>query len=99
MAIDFAPATIADEVIQNIRTILATPRGSVPMARALGVTGIGLDDPIARAKTSLTAEYVEAIAKFEPRAQVKAIAFTSDALTGHLGARVTFVVEGQVRTI
>ena len=96
MAIDLAPATIGAEVRQNIATILATPKGSVPLDRAFGVAGIALDDPIGRARASITAEYVDAITTYEPRATIRSIDFTPDETTGRLKARVVFAVNGEV---
>lgn len=36
--INFSPHSIAEEVIQNVRCILATRKGSVPFDRAFGVS-------------------------------------------------------------
>lgn len=35
--IDFAPESETEEILQNLRTILATAMGSVPLDRAFGV--------------------------------------------------------------
>lgn len=35
--VDFAPATETEEILQNLRTILVTAMGSVPLDRAFGV--------------------------------------------------------------
>ena len=42
--INFLPSMVAEEVIQNIRIMLTTTKGSVPMDRELGVN-IPLDEP------------------------------------------------------
>ena len=37
--INFAPATIAEEVMQNVRMIISTVKYSVPMDREFGIDG------------------------------------------------------------
>jgi len=88
--IDFNPETELDEVIQNIRTILATPVESVPLDRGLGVLGGALDMPLPAARARLTRDIVEAVAEYEPRAEVTGVSFDGDALTGELVPMVTF---------
>lgn len=88
--IDLSPATELDEVMQNIRTILATPRGTVPMNRALGVLAIGLDDPIPAVQARMTQDIIDAVAEFEPRAEIVSITFTADESNGQLGPRIVF---------
>ena len=75
--IDFAPSTTAEEVVQNIRTILATPKFSVPLDRDFGVDWSILDRPLPLAKAKYTAEIITAIKKYEPRATVSSVSFTA----------------------
>lgn len=77
LQITFA-ATGADEVIQNIKTIITTPAGTVPFDRDFGIDWSILDLPIREAKAKLTVEYIEKIKKYEPRASVKSISFTAN---------------------
>lgn len=76
--IDFDPATEAEEILQNIRCILATIKYSVPLDREFGIDGTFIDKPMEVAKAKLTSEIVMAIAKYEPRATVTNIIWTSD---------------------
>jgi hypothetical protein len=62
--------TAAAEVLQNVATILATPKGSVPLYREFGVSMEAIDRPIPVAKTLLIAQVTEAVEEFEPRAKV-----------------------------
>lgn len=73
--IDFSPPTKAAEVIQNIRTIVSTPKYSVPLDRALGIDYSALDNPTQVAQ----AKIINAIADYEPRAEVTGITFSVNA--------------------
>lgn len=77
--INFAPATKAEEVIQNLRTIISTPKYSVPLDRNLGIDYSALDNPAQVAQAKLAEEIITAIAEYEPRAEVTGITFTADA--------------------
>ena len=44
-AVDFAPANETAEILQNVRTILITLVGSVPMSRIFGVDWEHTDSP------------------------------------------------------
>ncbi|GHV32323.1 hypothetical protein FACS18949_02850 [Clostridia bacterium] len=82
--INLAPATIEDEVKQNIRMILLTPQYSVPLNRAFGMPQRFIDKPLPVAKTLLIAEIMDAIEAYEPRATVNKITFDEDAQDGRL---------------
>ena len=77
LQINFA-ATAIDEVIQNVKTIITTPAGTVPFDRDLGIDWGLLDLPIREAKAKLTVEYIEKIKKYEPRASVKSVSFAAN---------------------
>jgi phage baseplate assembly protein W len=76
--IDFAPATVAEEVLQNIRTIISTIKYSVPMDREFGIDGAIIDRPIDVAKAQITNEIFRAVRSCEPRAVIESIEFTGD---------------------
>ncbi len=69
MAINWAP-TVAEEVAQNVRTIVATETGSVPLARELGTPQDVVDQPQSAAGARLQASVVKAVRTYEPRALV-----------------------------
>ena len=82
-AIDYAPDTVVEEVLQNVRTIITTIKGSIPLDRAFGIDGEVIDLPINVAKAKLTNEIFRAIRIYEPRAVIESITFDGD-LSGRL---------------
>ncbi|WP_342563189.1 GPW/gp25 family protein [Paenibacillus sp. FSL R7-0345] len=97
--INFAPATIAEEVEQNIRTILTTPLGSTPLARSIGLDFGSLDTPYPFRKTRMMSEIISAVTEQEPRAQLTEITFKEglpDALAGHLRAVIKYILKEEV---
>lgn len=66
-------------VLQNIKIILTTQRGSVPMYRDFGIPMDFLDQPMPVAKAKMIAAVREAVEKWEPRAKVLSMAFREDA--------------------
>ena len=76
--IDFAPATVAEEVLQNVRTIISTIKYSVPMDREFGIDGAVVDHPINIAKAHLSNEIFRAVRRYEPRAVIESIEFNGD---------------------
>lgn len=90
-SVDFAPQSEAAEILQNIRTILNTCVGTVPLARDLGITWDFVDMPLPVVKARFQAAVIDAIAEQEPRANVQAVEFeenTDDAMDGKLTPRV-----------
>ena len=81
--IDFAPGP-AQEIVQNVRMILTTPRFAVPLDRGFGLDGTLLDAPLAVAQARLSAEIIDAINRYEPRADVLAVTVNGDGLDGRL---------------
>ncbi len=90
LKIDFS-ATGIDEIIQNIKTILTTPVGTVPFDRDFGIDWSLLDLPVREAKAKLTIEYAEKIRKYEPRVNIKEVAFLTNE-HGQLKPRVVIEV-------
>ena len=90
--IDFAPATEVAEILQNVKTIISTRKGTVPLDRDFGIGWKHLDKPLPVARSLMQAEIIDAIEQYEPRAKVVSIKFdegTEDALQGILRPRVT----------
>ncbi len=90
--IDFAPASVVEEVMQNVRTLLCTKKFSVPLDRALGLDFSALDRPLPHAMAGLRVEIIEAIRKHEPRAVVKRVDFDGDGIDGRLVPKVTVTI-------
>lgn len=90
--INFAPASEVEEVLQNVRTILTTMKFSVPLDRAFGLWCSALDLPDNIAQAKLTAEIVEAVPYFEPRARVEEVTYSGDGPDGILLPRVKVAI-------
>ena len=73
--IDLAPATVVEEVVQNVRTIVTTVRFSIPLDRGFGIDGSVVDLPVNVAKAKLTNEIFRAVRRYEPRARIEGIRF------------------------
>ena len=71
-------------ILQNIAVILATPKGTVPMARDFGVDMDFLDVPIPKARLMMVAPVREAIERWEPRAKVLRVTEGEDPMNGKL---------------
>jgi hypothetical protein len=77
--VTFAPETVVEEVLQNVRTILNTRIGTVPLDRAFGISWEAIDKPLPLARAMTKVEIIEAIQKFEPRANVESVEFDDGA--------------------
>lgn len=86
-SIDFAPQSTAAEILQNVRTILATVQFSVPLDRDFGIDAQYLDRPMPIAKAKISNEIMTALKKFEPRVRITSIDFTGDD-QGNLSPKV-----------
>jgi hypothetical protein len=91
--IDFTPKNETLEILQNIRTILTTSKYSVPLDREFGLSTTWLDEPLPVAQAKLSAEIIQQINKYEPRAKVKKISYETDGLNGKLIPKVVVVIE------
>lgn len=78
-AIDLAPKTTVEEVLQNVRTIISTIKYEIPLDRGFGIDGDVIDIPMQQAQAKLTQEIFWAVRKYEPRAIIESISFTGDA--------------------
>ena len=90
--IDFAPASVVTEILQNARTIFTTMKYSVPLDRLFGVNADMLDKPTPKAMAALSAEIITAIHKYEPRCRVTKVSFDGD-LDGRLVPRVRIKID------
>ena len=86
------PETEVEEIIQNVRTILTTRRGSVPLDRSFGIDTALIDLPVTAIKGRLTTEIIEAVERFEPRVEVKEVKFAGDAADGAVYPAVKVVI-------
>jgi len=91
---ELEPRTLEEEVKQNIRFLLSTPKGSVPLNREFGISLELLDNPTPVAKQRLIAEIISAIERWEPRARVTKVWFEEDE-SGKLVPRVDILIVGE----
>ena len=92
--IDFG-ATGVEAILQNIRTIMTTVQGTVPLDRAFGIDQSPLDSPGLIARSKMTPVINRAIKTYEPRVTVLSVNYTEDE-QGRLIAAVTVeLVEGE----
>ncbi len=71
---------VVRSVMQNVRTILRTPKFTVPLYREFGIDTSFVDTPITVVSPILYAEIREAVEEFEPRCTVTDITFEIDPL-------------------
>ncbi len=90
-------ATGVAEIVQNVRTILATPKGSVPLDRDFGVIWTVLDRPLPEAKAAYTGDAVAQVQKYEPRVKVLSVGFRADT-SGAMQGRLYPVVRIKIRS-
>lgn len=91
--VDFAPATVEAEILQNVRTILTTYQRTVPLDRGFGISADYLDKSLPVAEATMASELMTAIRQYEPRCQVVGITFTGDD-NGALTPRIEVTIIG-----
>ena len=62
-----------DEIVQNVKLILNTPKGSVPLDRDFGISWKAIDRPPKEAFAKIKAEVIKQIRKYEPRVKIKKV--------------------------
>ena len=91
--IDLMPSSEAAEIAQNIRTILLTAKGSVPLDREFGMDMSIIDKPLNVVQSRYVAAAAEAISRYEPRVRLKEIIWSeSEKLYGELRPIVRVVL-------
>ena len=76
--INLNPATVEEEVMQNLWVLYSSLEYQVPLDMELGLKTTYIDRPIDVAKALVTADIYEKTEKYEPRAKVVNIRFTED---------------------
>lgn len=82
--INLAPATVIEEVLQNLSMILQTIKNTAPLYRDFGISARFIDKPIPVAETLIISEIYEAVEKYEPRAEIKSVDFERNEQTGKI---------------
>jgi phage baseplate assembly protein W len=80
--------TGVQEVMQNVRTVLTTRRGTVPLNRDFGISFEFLDSPINTTRAKAEQEIFLQLKKYEPRAILKQIIWDTDVVSGQISPSV-----------
>lgn len=97
IGVDFAPEGVM-EILQNVRTIITTRKGSVPLDRDFGLPWDAVDQPLPVAQMLMRSEVIDAIERYEPRAKVTSVDCAEDvegAMDGVLKPIVTVQIGGE----
>ena len=88
-------ATGIRQLAQEIRTLLSTAKGSVPLDRDFGIDWSLVDMPTPEARSMYIAEVAAQIHKYIPRVRFKGIKFpdTGDAIEGYVGVALTVEIK------
>jgi len=85
-------ATGIRAVMQNVKTILATIRGTVPLDRTFGIDDTFIDTPEPVAQAKFTGAVIAAVERWEPRVKVVSVTWVrldnSETADGRLVPRV-----------
>ena len=76
--ININPATVEEEVIQNLWFLYSSIEYDVPLDRALGLNATYIDKPIETAKALATTDIYDKTEQYEPRAEIVNIDFSVD---------------------
>ena len=85
-------ATGEEEILQNVKTIVATLQGSVPLDRSFARSGEALDNPLNKAVAAETASIYRAIKQYEPRVEIVDVSFVQENIGNREG-----VIEPRVK--
>ena len=87
VSVNFLPSSELEEILQNVRTIIGTRKGTVPLDRDCGLDWSFVDKPINVAQALVSAEVAKQVRKYEPRARIISISLVED-LTGALDGKM-----------
>ena len=93
--ISLAPATLIEEIAQNVSMIVTTVKNTVPLFRDFGVSAMFLDKPANTAEAILIADILEAIEAYEPRAKVIKVSFARSEMTGKLSPNLELGINAE----
>ena len=91
------PSSTLEEVAQNVRTIITTPKYSVPLDREFGINMDFVDAPALKARARMTSEIMGAIERYEPRCVVKRISWANQTTENSEDGTLLPVLEVDIR--
>jgi phage baseplate assembly protein W len=80
------------EVMQNVKLIIMTRKGTQPLDRDFGISFDFLDSPMPMVQVKVEQEIFMALRKYEPRAVLKQITWNSDPISGSVKPNVSIQV-------
>ena len=93
--INLNPATVYEEVIQNLWFLYSSVEYDIPLDRELGINAAYIDKPLETAKALITADLYDKTEKYEPRAEIVSIDFSADCEKGLLRPIVEVELDGE----
>ena len=93
--INLAPATVYEEVIQNLYFLYSSTEYDIPLDRELGLNPKYIDKPIEAAKALATTDIYDKTEEYEPRAEITNIDFKADYERGILKPIVEVEINGE----
>lgn len=90
--IDLWPETVEQEIIQNINTLLLTPKYSVPLGRDIGTQEAYVDKPLLQAQALIRSELFSIIPYYEPRVKVSSISFAEQRTDGDSSEKMATLI-------
>lgn len=76
MKVNFHPVTREEEIEQNVKCIVDTVAGTVPLDRAFGLD-VPQDVPAPFLESQLSIRVIEAVQEYEPRVEVAGVTMES----------------------
>lgn len=93
-SINFAPNSLLEEILQNVRNIFQQIKGTIPYQRDMGVDENIIDLTTENAIMIYQIDMIKQLKKFEPRAKIKKFNWKgSDIVKGNLNLVVTLDVK------
>lgn len=88
------PASLDDEVLQNVRLLLSTRTYQIPLAREMGLICDHHGKPLPVAEALAFRDISAVLEKYEPRAELLNISFSHDHENGILIPTVEVKING-----
>jgi len=80
------------EVLQNVKLIIMTRKGTQPLDRDFGISYGFVDSPMPKARALVEQEIFMALRKYEPRAVLKQVVWDGDPMSGSVRPTVSVQV-------
>ncbi|TXI91893.1 MAG: hypothetical protein E6Q33_09010 [Neisseriales bacterium] len=92
--INFAPNSVFEEIVQNVRNIFQQIKGTIPYQRDMGSDENIIDLPSENAIMIYQIDTLKQLKKYEPRAKIRSFNWKgSDIVNGNLKLVVTIDVK------